>query len=158
MCKVNHYTAGVNQNRAAVLEGENVTTDNTQTHKTIEIDLAKFKDLVPTETGTGTVEYIFGEGEVLKFLIDQLNAAGVDISMIHHDHEHAIEYQGRRDYFSPGIASLDAPEGAVVDGTAELSDMLNDHEGIESWTSYKDGKHYLHIAESEEPDEPEAGA
>ena len=124
--------------------------DNTQTHKTIFIDPAKFKDRVPTGTGTGTVEYIFGEGDVLKFLVDQLNAAGVDISLIHHNHEIAIEYGERVDYFGIGISSLDAPETAIVEGMAELSDMLNDYEGIESWVSYKDGKHCLHIAESEE--------
>lgn len=132
---------------------ENMTTDNTKEHKTICIDPAKFKDrLTPTEDG----EHIFGEADVLKFLIDQLNEAGVAISMIHHAHEHAFEYGGRRDYFSMGIASLDAPEDVVIDGMAELSDMLNDYPGIESWVAYKDGKHCLHIAESEEKPEAEA--
>ncbi len=123
--------------------------DNAQPEKRIKIDPAAFADLM-TDRETG--DSIFGEVEVLKYLIDQLNAAGVDITMIHHDHELAIEYGGRRDYYSMPIASLDAPEVAVMDGMTELSAILTDHEGIESWVSYKDGKQSLHIAESEEPD------
>jgi hypothetical protein len=131
-----------------------------QIHRVIEIDPAAFADQVPTETGTGTTEYIptetgtgtteyiFDEADVLKFLIDAMNEARISISMINHDHEIAIEYQGKRNYFSMGIASLDAPEGAAIDGMAELSYILNDHEGIESWTSYKNEKHALHILRS----------
>ena len=129
--------------------------DNTKGHKTICIDPAAFKDRLPVDDAEA---HIFDEGDVLKFLIDELNAAGVDIAMIHHAHEHAIEYQGQRDYFSMGIASLDAPEGAVEDGMAELADLLNDYAGVESWTSYQHGKHCLHIAESEETAADEAGA
>ena len=130
--------------------------------QTIFIDPTKFKDRVPTENGTGKTEYIFDDGDVLKFLIDEMNEAGVDIAMIHQVHEHAIEYHGRRDFFGIGIASMDAPEDAVIDGMAELSDMLNDYEGTESWVSYKNGKHSLHIteseAESEEKPEEEVSA
>jgi hypothetical protein len=101
-------------------------------HRVIEIDPAAFADQVPTETGTGTTEYIFDEADVLKFLIDAMNEARISISMIDHDHEIAIEYRNRREYFSMGIASLDAPEGAVVDGMAELSYILNDQ--LHHWT------------------------
>lgn len=114
---------------------------------TIHIDPAKFKDRVPRDTDTG--ENIFDEGDVLKFLIDQMNEAGVDIAMIHHEYELAIEYQGRREYFSMPIASLDAPEGAVFDGMAELANMLNDYMGVESWVEYQSGRYHLHIDEKE---------
>ena len=112
-------------------------------HRTIEIDPAKFADQVPQDIET--CEPIFDEADVLKFLIDGMNEAKINISMINYDHELAIEYHGKRDFFSMGIASLDAPDGAVIDGMAELSYILNDREGIESWTSYRNGKHALHI-------------
>ena len=116
-----------------------------QQHRIVEIDPARFADQVPTENGTGTIEYIFDESDVLKFLIDQMNKAKISISMINHDHENAIEYRGRREYFGIGIASMDAPAGAVIDGMAELSYILNDYEDTESWTAYRNGKHTLHI-------------
>ncbi len=112
-------------------------------HRVIEIDPAKFAGQVPRDTDSG--EHIFDEGDVLKFVIDAMNAAKISISMINHAHEIAVEYRGKRDYFSTGIASLDAPADAVIDGMAELSYILNDREGIDSWTSYKNGKHALHI-------------
>ena len=115
----------------------------TTQHRAIEIDPTIFADRVPRDTDTG--EYIFDEADVLKFIIDRMNGAHINIAMINHDHELAIEYRGQRDYFSMGIASLDEPDGAVIDGMAELSYILNDHAGIESWTSYKNGKHALHI-------------
>ena len=115
----------------------------TEQHRIIEIDPKKFADRVPRDTDTG--EHIFDEGDVLKFIIDALNAAKINISMVNHAHEMAIEYRGRRDYFSVGIASLDAPADAVIDGMAELSYILEDHEGIESWTAYKNETHTLHI-------------
>jgi len=112
-------------------------------HKAIEIDPAKFADRVPKDTDTG--EYIFDEADVLKFLIDEMNAAKINIAMITHNHDMAIEYQGRREYFGMSIASLDLLDGAVIDGMAEISNLLNDQEGIESWTAYKNGKYALHI-------------
>ena len=115
------------------------------THRTIEIDPSEFKDRVPSELADGKPEYYFDEGDVLKFLIDQMNAAKINISMILHDHELEIEYQGLRESFSMGISSLDAPETAVVDGMAELANVLNEYENIESWIAYKNGKHSLHI-------------
>ena len=115
----------------------------TPPHKVIEIDSAKFADRVPRDVDIG--EPVFDEADVLRFLIDGMNEAGADIAMIIYDHKLAIEYRGRRDHFSMGIVSLDAADGAVIDGMAELSYILNDRTGIESWTSYKNGKHALHI-------------
>lgn len=112
-------------------------------HRVVEIDPSKFADRVVYDPDIG--EYIFDEGEVLKFLVDAMNAAKINISKINHNHTHAIEYRGRRDYFSMGIASLDAPAEAVIEGMAELSYILDDHDGIESWTSYKNETHALHI-------------
>ena len=115
----------------------------TTQHRAIEIDPAAFAVRVPHDTDTG--EHIFDEADVLKFLIDRMNEAGADIAMIIHDHELAIEYQGQRDYFSMGITSLDKPDRAMIDGAAEISYILNDRTGIESWISYIAGKHALHI-------------
>jgi len=116
--------------------------------KTINIDPAKFADQIPRDTTTG--ENIFNETDVLKFLIDQMNVAGEDISMIHQDHEIAIEYKGRREYFSMGISSLDTPEGAAREGMEELSNILNNDAKTESWVEYQHGLYYLHIEESVE--------
>jgi hypothetical protein len=112
-------------------------------HRVIEIDPAKFADQVPRDTDTG--ERIFDESDVLKFLIDALNEARISISMINHDHGITIEYRGQWNYFGIGLASLDAPDSAVIYGMTELSYILNDREGIESWTAYGNGKHALHI-------------
>ena len=115
------------------------------THRVIEIDPAKFADRIPSELADGKQEYYFDEGDVLKLLIDQMNAAKINISMIFHDHDLEIEYQGLRESFSMGISSLDAPEIAVVDGMAELANVLNEYDNVESWIAYKNGKHSIHL-------------
>lgn len=130
-----------------------MTQDDTKGHKTICIDRARFAGQVPRDTDTG--EHIFDENDVLKYLIDQLNGAGVGIAMIIDGHDPAIEYGGRRDYYSMPIASLDNPGVAVMDGMTELSAMLNDHDMINSWVSYQDGKSYLHIVDVEPTPEGE---
>jgi len=114
---------------------------------TIHIDPAKFKDRIPRDTDTG--DYHFEEGEMLKFLIDQLNEAGVDIAMIHQNYEYGIEYCGKLDYFSIGISSLDTTEVAVRAGMVELANLLNDREDLKSWVEYQHGLYYLHIDEEE---------
>jgi|GEM_PF-4313223 len=112
-------------------------------HKTVEIDPAEFAGGVPSDVDTG--ERIFYESDVLEFLIDAMNDDGIDIAMINHDHELAIEYRGKRDCFSMSISALDEPERAVIEGMAEISYIINDREGLESWTAYMYGKHTLHI-------------
>lgn len=114
---------------------------------TIHIDPAKFADQIPRDTDTG--EQYFEEGNVLKFLIDQMNVAGVDISMIHSDYEYGIMYRGKLDYFSMGVSSLDDPEVAVRDGMIELANLLNDREDLKSWVEYQHGLYHLHIDEKE---------
>jgi len=114
---------------------------------TIHIDPAKFKDRIPRDTDTG--EYYFEEGEVLKFLVDQLNRAGEDIAMIHQDYEYGIEYRGKLDYFSMGVSSLDTPEVAIQAGMVELANLLNNREDLKSWVEYQHGLYYLHIEETE---------
>lgn len=116
--------------------------------ETIHIDPAKFADQIPRDTDTG--EYFFEEGEVLKFLVDQMNEAGVDIAMIHQDYEYAIEYCGKLDYFSIGISSLDAPEVSVRAGMVELANLLNERSDLKSWVEYQHGLYYLHIEERTE--------
>ena len=113
----------------------------------IHIDPAKFRDRVPRDSDTD--EYIFTEDGVLKFLVDQLNEAGVDISMIYTDYEYGIEYCGKLDYFSMGISSLDNPEVAVRGGMIELANLLSSHADLTSWVEYQHGLHYLHIEEIE---------
>jgi len=113
----------------------------------VQIDPNTFRNsLKPAVEG----EHIFDEGDLLRFLVDTLNKAGIDIAKIQHDYEHAVEYGGQRDYFSVGVSSLDTPEDAVIGGMTELSNMLNNQAGIESWTSYKDGKHFLHLKEADD--------
>lgn len=143
-------TEDKNMNKAACRCGvasETKEDKNMAKAATIHIDPAKFADRVSKDADTG--ENIFSEGDVLKFLIDQMNEAGVDIAIIYHDHELAIVYHGKQDYFSMPIASLDAPEGTVKDGMVELSDMLNDREDLKSWIEYQHGLYYLHIDEKE---------
>jgi len=87
-------------------------------HRVIKIDPAAFADQVPKDPDSE--ESFFDEGNVLKFLIDAMNKAKISISMIRHAHEHAIEYQGRREHFSIGISSLDTPEsGAKHDASGD---------------------------------------
>jgi|LGVE01.1.fsa_nt_gb hypothetical protein len=112
--------------------------------ETIHIDPADFANQIPRDTDTG--ENIYDENDVLRFLVDQINAAGVDISMAYQDHEYGIRYQGQLDYFAISISSLDTPEGAVREGMVGLSDLLNDHADLKSWVEYLHGLYYLHIA------------
>lgn len=112
-------------------------------HKAVEIDPEAFADHVPIDTVTG--EYVFDDADVLIFLIDAMNTAKINISMVNHDHGFGIEYMGKRDNFSIGIPSRDAPERAVVNGIAEISYIINDHKGIESWMTYMNGKFILSI-------------
>jgi len=122
-----------------------------RTHNIVEIDPAKFEAQVPKDPDAD--EWYFDEGDVLKFLIDQMNLAKINIAMINHDHEIAIEYRGRREYFSMGISALDNPEDAAIAGIKELSCILNDREDIESWTAYRNGKHALHILRKSDMDQ-----
>jgi len=115
----------------------------------VEIDPNTFRNLLePAMEGEHIGERIFGEGDVIRFLIDRMNQAGLKVSMIRQDHETGIEYRGRQEYISLGVASLDTPEQAVVEGICELSYVLNDFEGVESYVSYLDGKHFLHLKEA----------
>jgi len=93
---------------------------------------------------------IFGEDDVIRFIIDRMNQAGLKISMIWQDHYTGIEYRGRQEYISIGAASLSTPEQAVIDGMHELSYALNDFEGIESFVSYLNGGHFLHLKEADD--------
>ncbi len=113
--------------------------------ETIQIDPAKFADRIPRDTDTG--EQYFKEGDVLKFLVDQLNVAGVDVSMIHHGYETGIEYRGEMDYFSMSVTSLNAPEVAAHTGLVEVANLLNDRADLKSWVEYQHGLYYLHIEE-----------
>ena len=112
--------------------------------ETIHIDPADFANQIPRDTDTG--ENIYDENDVLRFLVDQINAAGVDISMAYQDREYGIMYRGQLDYFGISISSLDTPEGAVREGVTELSNILNDHADLKSWVEYLHGLYYLHIA------------
>lgn len=115
----------------------------------VEINPNTFRDsLKPAMEGEHIGERIFGEGDVIRFLIDRMNQEGLMVSMIWQDHETGIEYRGRQEYISLGTASFDTPETAVIDGINKLSYALNDFEEIETYVSYLDGKHFLHLKEA----------
>ena len=122
--------------------------DNTKGHKTICIDPAAFKDQLQ-EDDTGA--HIFSDEHILRFIVDQLNEAGLEIARFYHDCEYGIEYMGTRHYV--GLPIEDDPERAVVAAMEELSNELNSHDDTECWCTYRDGKHCLHITEK-----PEASA
>lgn len=127
--------------------------NDTRTHKTICIDPAKFKDRLQ-EDDTG--EHIFSDEHILRFIVDQLNDAGLEIARFYHDCEYGIEYLGTRHYVGQHIE--DDPERAVVAAMEELSNELNSRNDTECWCTYQHGEHCLHIKESttaESEEEPE---
>ena len=113
--------------------------------KPINIDPEKFANQIPRDVVTG--DQYFDEDDVLKFLVDEINVAGMDIAMIYKDHELGIEYRGKLEYFSMNISSLETPGFAARDGIVELANRLNDRKDLTSWVEYQHGLYYLHIDE-----------
>jgi len=114
----------------------------------INIDPAKFAEQIPRDPNTG--EAYFGEDDVLTFLVDQINVAGVDIAMIYKDHELGIEYRGKRGYCSMNISSLETPEVAVRQGMVEMANLLNGRKEFTSWVEYTHKIYTLHIQHIDE--------
>lgn len=117
---------------------------------TIPLDVSKFEEhLTPYDYDEGGLAvYAVSEIDVLKFLIDEMNAAGVDITMTHHDFEPGVKYRGGEiGYFGINIQWMDSTHKALVQGMTEVANLLNEAENIQSWTEYQNAEYSLHIEE-----------
>lgn len=111
--------------------------------KKIEISIEDFKNVLP-ETSDGEV-YVTEE-RVDRFLVDVLNDAGIEAEMIYEDTSYYIvfpEYDVKA--YVTIISLANDPESNLIKAVEYLTDEVNSSEKLQSWYSYKGGKHYINI-------------
>ena len=105
---------------------------------------------------TTTGQAIFTEEQVIEVAVGKLQP-DIDVTLIWHDHESAIEYRGIREYIGLGILP-EHRKDAVLMAMREIANTINCQSGIECYVSMSDGKYFFTIQDKEEPDEVEEEA
>lgn len=103
------------------------------------------------ERDPSTGQAVFTEEQVIEVAVGKLQK-DIDVTLIWHDYESAIEYRGIREYI--GLGSLqEHRKDAVLTAMREIANAINKQSGIECYVSMNNGKYFFTIRDKEEADE-----
>jgi uncharacterized protein YbcC (UPF0753/DUF2309 family) len=114
--------------------------------KKVQIDTEKFKETlekIPNQDGY----YIFDEN-VLKFITDQFNLAGLDTEFGYEDTDYFINVMGMKIWISI-LPYPDDPDKTLMKTVMNLSDEIGCNPNYKSWYSYKNNEHFFNLEKIE---------
>lgn len=109
---------------------------------TIDFSVEDMLKSIPKRNFSTEEEPIFFEKDIYKYIVDTLNAAGLDAEIRYQDTDHSIIVMGEMAYIS---VMIETSEQALTDTLEHLADELNSSESLESYLSYKNGKYSITI-------------
>lgn len=94
-----------------------------------------------------TGQAVFSQEQVMEVAVGKLQEE-IDITLIWHEYETAIEYNGVREYIDLGILP-EHRKDAVLSAMREIANEINGQEGTECFISMRNSKYFFTIREQE---------
>jgi hypothetical protein len=109
----------------------------------VSIDTGKFVETLVKDKG----ELVFTEEDVYRFIIDSINAAGLDSELRYQDTDYSIIVGSEKAYVS---YFSDDPAKALIETVRRLCDEINSSKTTASWMEYKNKEYSILFEEKDE--------